>query len=265
MISKFKFRYKLAVVLIVLVATSCWFYRHKSLNFSISRITSDLSPRPEWAVPDIPRNLQEAIFRQPYRYLGSGSEMYAFLSEDGKYVIKFFRMKHFIPSLSDYLKPGRLKRRENNLSAIFSAYKTAYDVFKKEAGLVFIHLNKTKNLNIHLKIKDRLGRTHVVNLDQMEFVVQEKAELIFTHLKKLVDQGDETGVKKAVATTLEMVKSRIEKGLADRDKAVSHNYGFVEGRPIQLDIGRIFKGKKEGEYERIQARIEAWLKENTAS
>lgn len=256
--------YKVGISLIALLGGAYWFFGHKSLGFSLDKISSNLSFRPEWTVADLPKERQREIFGQPYQYLASGAEAYAFVSQDGKYVIKFFRMKHLIPSLSDYLKPGRLVRREKNLNAIFTAYKSAYDELKEETGLLFIHLNKTENLKCKLTVTDRIGREHVIDLDQTEFVVQEKAELIFTYFKKLLDQGDHAGVARAKEAMLALVRTRIEKGFADQDKAVSHNYGFVSGRPIHLDIGRIFKGKKEKEYERITARIDKWLQENSS-
>ena len=61
---------------------------------------------------------------------------------------------------------------------------------------------------------------------------------------------------------LELVKRRIDKGYSDRDKGVSNNFGFVGERAIQLDIGRLYKGSKEGQFEHVQQRIERWQKEN---
>jgi hypothetical protein len=247
---------------LVIVGFSLWFNQSKSYTFSVERITSKLPYNAEWAIPQLPQDELKPILGQNYRYLASGTQSYAFLSDDGRYVIKFFRMKHLVPSLSDYLKPGRVEKRQDNLQSIFKAYKQAYDDLKTESGLVYIHLNKTSDLNQKMTIADRLGRVHTIDLDQMEFIVQERAELLFTRLKKLYDAGDEEGAKRAINSVLTLVKQRIEKGYADQDKAVSHNYGFVGDRPIHLDIGRLFKGKKEGEYERIEARINTWLKEN---
>lgn len=241
-----------------------WVQNHKSLGFSLQKISSNLVPDPKWAVPDLSREMQEAVFGQNYRYLASGTECYAFVSDDEKYVIKFFRMKHYVPSFGDYVKPGKLERRKKNLDTIFTAYKSAYDELSEETGIVFIHLNKTNSLNRTLNITDRLGRAYKLNLDQLEFVVQEKAELIFTRLKRLMDQGDHAGVAHAIQSILGLVQKRIDKGFADQDKAVSHNYGFIGDRPVHLDVGRIFKGKKENEYERISARIGKWVEENSS-
>ena len=245
--------------IILIVTTSIWFNRQKSLTFSVERISSNLAPRAEWKVTlsDAEKQQLDTIFGQNYHYLASGTQSYAFLSEDGRYVLKFFRMKHLLPSFSDYLK-GRTQRRKENLTAIFNAHKLAYDELREESGLVFIHLNKTQDLQKTITIVDRLGREHLIDLDKFEFVVQERAELLFTRLKKLPPAE----AREAAAAVLALVRRRIEKGFADQDKAVSHNYGFVGDRPIHLDIGRVFRGTKPGEYERIQARIEKWFEEN---
>lgn len=233
---------RVIVIAAILLGIFIWSSQHTSLDFSVKKITSTLTYHPEWETAPPSINL----FDQNYSYLASGAQVYAFASDDGKYVIKFFRMEE----------------EEQNLPAIFNAYKLAYDELREESGLVYIHLNKTNCLQKKLCVIDRLGRTHVIDLDKTEFIVQEKAELIFTRLSKLL--GDKEATQKSVDAVLGLVQRRIEKGFADQDKAVSHNYGFVGDRPIHLDIGRIFKGEKKGEYERIAARIETWLQEHSS-
>lgn len=242
----------------MLLGSFIWASQHKFLGFSVKKITSTLTHHSEWETPPPAADL----FDQNYSYLASGSQSYAFVSADGKYVIKFFRMKHLIPSFSDYFRPERLKRREENLHTIFNAYKLAFDELREESGLVYLHLNKTNYLKEKLHVTDRLGRTHVIDLDKTEFIVQEKAELIFTRLAKLL--GNKDAIQQSVDAVLGLVQRRIQKGFADQDKAVSHNYGFVGDRPIHLDIGRIFKGEKKGEYDRIAARIETWLQQHSS-
>jgi len=120
-------------------------------------------------------------------------------------------------------------------------------------------------LQTHLKAVDRLGRTHLIDLDRTEFVVQEKAELIFTHLKKLLDRGDKAKVQQCIEATLALVQRRMDRGISDHDKAVKHNYGFIGERAIHLDIGRIEKIPKPKEYQRITQRINTWLQANDSS
>lgn len=263
MMAKGRMRSKILIAIGVALfcALPLLFSKRRPVLFSIEAISSDLSYHPEWETGPASEAAQRAL-SQKYTYLARGAQSFAFLSEDGKYVVKFFRMKHLQSKLKDHFRPGVVKRRAENLQSIFSAHKLAWDELKEETGLVFLHLNKSCNLNLCLEVKDWLGRTHKIDLDKTEFVLQEKAELIFTHMKKVKEKEGIKGVEKTLAAFLGLVQTQIDRGIFDRDKAVSHNYGFVGDKPVHLDIGRLTKGEKLGEYERIYGRVAAWLKEN---
>ncbi len=247
---------------------SYWFYQNKTLGFSIAKISSSFSYDPLWAIEE-PQGKElehlKGLLHQKYTYLASGSQSYAFLSADGKYVVKFFRMKHLIPRISDFWKPERIAHQRQNLLSIFGAHKLAFEELREETGLVYLHLNKTDHLKTKFQAVDKLGRTHWIDLDRTEFVVQEKAELIFNRLKRLLDEGDSAAVERSVAAVMQLVRRQIDKQIVDHDKAVKNNYGFVGDRPIHLDIGRIYKGTKPHDYDRIAARIQLWLEENKSS
>ena len=105
----------------------------------------------------------------------------------------------------------------------------------------------------------------LIDLDSVEFVVQEKAELIFTHFQKLLKDGDKEGVQKKIGSLLQLVQRRIDLGISDHDKAVKHNYRFVGNRTVIIDIERIEKVRKPKEYDRINQRINKWLQSNDTS
>jgi hypothetical protein len=235
-------------------------YHSKVLGFSVAKITSDFTYQPEWDVAAPTEEEQKSldkIFSQPFYYLGAGSQSYAFVSEDGKSVIKFFRMKHQILHLKDFWVGDRSQERKEKLFSIYNAHKLAFEEMKEDAGLIYLHLNKTKHLNKKVKLIDRLHRSYTVDLDKVEFVIQERAELIFDRLKRLTKNRQEFNV--ALTEVMHMVHRRIQSGIADHDKAVSHNFGFVGNRAIQLDIGRIYRGYEPHDYDRILERIDKWL------
>ncbi len=235
-------------------------YHSKVFGFSVAKITSDFKYHPEWEVEapsEIQRKALDEIFSQPFYYLGAGSQSYAFLSADGKTVLKFFRMKHQIVHLKDLWVGDRSEERKENLFSIYASHKLAFEEMKEDAGLIYIHLNKTNYLNKKVQLVDRIRRSHVVDLDTVEFVVQEKAELIFDRLQKILRNKEK--VDEALTTVMHLVKRRIDKGIADHDKAVTHNFGFVGDRAVQLDVGRIYKGYKPKDNERILERIDKWL------
>ncbi|MGH2639870.1 MAG: hypothetical protein ACRDF4_11430 [Rhabdochlamydiaceae bacterium] len=195
---------------------------------------------------------------QKFTFLGEGAQAIAFQSEDEKYVLKLFKMRRFTPSFIDQLCPHVVRRRLRNLHWVFNGYKNAYQDLRKETGLLWIHLAKTTSLHQTITLFDQSGNEHHIDADTTEFVIQEKAELIFHRLSRLHKEGKISEVEKAIASIHALVQHRINQGYADRDKAVSNNYGFVGDRPIQLDIGRLYKGQKAGQLEHIQRRIDKW-------
>lgn len=240
---------------------SHYVYHNKALGFTVAKITSDFSYHAEWDVPcDMAPDLENTL-SQPFHYLAAGSQSYAFVSEDGKTVLKFFRMKHQILHLRDWWTRDRSEERKQNLFSIYDAHRLAFQDMKEDAGLLYLHLNKTAHLQKQVKLIDRLGRSHFVNLDDVEFVIQEKAELIFSRMKKFLK--DPKKWDEHVLKVMELVQRRIDKGISDHDKAVTHNFGFVGARAIQLDIGRIHQEKKPQDYPRILERIERWRQKNT--
>lgn len=239
-------------------------YHSKVLGFSVAKITSNFNYRPEWEVAaptESERKQLDEILSQPFYYLGAGSQSYAFASQDGKSVIKFFRMKHQIFHVKDLWTGDRSEERKENLFSIYDSHKLAFEEMKEDAGLIYLHLNKTKHLNKKIKLIDKLHRSYTVDLDHVEFVVQEKAELIFDRLKTILH--DKKKVNTALVEVMHLVKRRMQKGIADHDKAVTHNFGFVGDRAIQLDIGRIYRGHKPKDYDRILERIDKWLENQT--
>lgn len=252
----------IAVVVVIgglWASKAAWDSYQNGLGFTVGKITASLPFHPEWASKGpiyIP-----SVLSQKFTFLGEGAQAYAFASEDSKYVLKLFKMHRFTPSLTDYLCPHLVGRRAKNLRWVFNGYKTAFEEFREDTGVVYIHLNHTQDLKQKLQLIDDKGKFHSLDLDQMYFIVQEKAELIFAHLKKLPQKEADA----AIASVLNLVKRRVQKGYADRDKAVSNNYGFVGDKPIHLDVGRLYKGEKQGQVEHVSKRIERWKRENSSS
>ncbi len=268
-------------ILILLFILSCgayfFFDRATDKNgFSIKGISSSLPSHPEWSTPP-PSPQEEAflksILSQKFTFLAEGCQAIAFQSEDQRYVLKVFKMHRLAPSLMDYLCPHAMRRRLRNLRWVFNGHKQAYEGFRKETGLVWIHLAKTEGFHHTTTLVDQRGKEHPLDIDGAEFVIQEKAELLFDRLKRLYNEGKHKEAEKVIASMLQFIRTRESQGYADRDKAVGGNYGFVGDRPIQLDLGRFHKigfrrshrEGKERQVERFKARIERWKAETMDS
>src|SRR5207253_11328582 len=65
-------------------------------GFSVARITSELPQGISWDTLPVSASEESALHcavDQPYRYLGSGGQCFAFISQDNRYVIKFFKTR----------------------------------------------------------------------------------------------------------------------------------------------------------------------------
>lgn len=217
---------------------------------------------PEWDISPPTGNEQRRlaeIFSQRFHYLGSGVQAYAFESEDGKYIIKFFRMNRLIPRAIHAFRPKKIAERHRKLHLIFNAYKLVYEKFRQDSGLLYIHLNKSHDLKKVIHVEDHKKREHAIQLDDVLFVVQEKAELLHDRLYRLKAEKKFDELQKAIAAFLTLVQRRIDAGMTDQDRVIEKNYGFVGDRPIQLDVGRVCMGSEKGEYDRIAASLAHFL------
>ncbi len=252
-----------ALIALFLICRPLWIAFHKSQGFSVSKMSASLPFEKQWEVPPPSQEQLEEIFNQKFHFLSAGYQAYAFMSEDEKTIIKFFRMKRLTHSWLDPLfHPDKVKTHKKNLYLLFDAYKLAYDKMGEDAGLVYIHLNQTDFIHKKLSITDQSGKEHLIDLDKVHFALQEKAEPLFIYLLKFVEQKDKEGLQKAMDALLTLIQRRQTQGIGDEDRGIAENYGFIGERPIQFDIGRIYKGKFEGEYEEILRRLHWWVQLN---
>lgn len=214
---------------------------------------SPLAPSPDWAINFSNRAEKERIkeiLSQEFNYLGSGAQCFAFLSADGKYVLKFFRMKHLVPKT--WLKwvpfPGldeyrfqKIDKRILRQKELFRSYKLAYEDLQEETGLVYIHLNKGKNLKVNARLYDRMRNLYIAPLDEYEFVLQLRSQLVHERLISYMQKRDFAGARRAIHNLLEMVVRQSKKGYVDRDPGVSHNYGYVGDRVVHFDVGKMLR------------------------
>jgi hypothetical protein len=188
------------------------------------------------------------LFDQPFHYLAKGAQSYVFASADGQTVIKFFRLYHLTPpvwltslSFPLPLMPFKLHKmlgKQQELDTDFQSYKIAYEQMKEETGLVYVHLNKTQQLKKHLTIYDKIHIAHQLDLDQMEFLVQKRATLVYPSIEHLMETEGLNSAKEAISALVKLLLHRCEKGIFDKDPDLNTNFGFLDKSPVQIDIGR---------------------------
>lgn len=246
----------LFTVVFLLIARFC---HRQTDGFQIYKIRSALTPRAEWNVPRPAGDEKvaiEAILQQPFYYLAKGAQSYVFESEDGKYVLKFFRIYHLTPSLWVTALPSFLKYKQNKIASKqrelvkdFNSYKIAYDELKEETGIVYLHLNKSRDWQMNMSIYDKLGIAHQLNVDDMEFVLQKKVSLLYPAIDQLMREQKREKAKQAISQLVGLLVKRCEKGIFDKDPDLNTNFGLIDGTPIQLDIGRYRRDPSRKQYE----------------
>ncbi|NGX26325.1 MAG: hypothetical protein K940chlam6_00241 [Chlamydiae bacterium] len=85
------------------------FCHKQTQGFQLQKIQADLPHNSDWETllpGDHTSQRLQTILSQPYSFLNSGGESYAFVSKDGKYVLKFFKLHHMRPkSFADKFLP----------------------------------------------------------------------------------------------------------------------------------------------------------------
>lgn len=217
------------------------------------------------------------ITNQPFFYCGCGQQMTAFESADHLYVIKFFNPRDYL-NREEWFKGGRrlrrlsslkwlsrayLKRKER-LLRLFNRYQIGFEELKEESGLVYVHLNKETGLQRTLHFVDKKGRSCQISLKDAPFVLQKKCRIVFSHFDALAEKGDIKGIQEGIVQLKTLFLARAEKGFTDRIQTLHNNYGFVEGKAMQIDLGRIEKNPAVQrlplqELERITAEMKRML------
>lgn len=204
------------------------------------------------------------VLSQPFSYLGAGGQAFAFVSKDGKYVLKFFNHRFPYPGLVRKIFDKRMAYAREKLNRDFASYRLAFSELKEESALLFLHLDRTDDLHKKVALIDKLGISHEVDLDAVEFLVQKKGTLLTTYL----EEANEEEAKAALTSVVKIFISRCKKGIFDEDPRLHKNVGLLGKDPLFIDAGRFKKDERRKEKEvykqDLQAatsRLKKWLAE----
>lgn len=230
-------------------------YHQANDGFTMAKIAHERPVDPRWET--VPLTMQEqarlgTILQQRFSYLGKGHQAFVFLSEDGQYVLKFFKyppirefewLNHlsWIPPVAAY--QGRhLKRNAERmayLDSLYASWKLAYEELPDETGTVYVHLNRTNGWVGQTTLVDRIGIEHLIDLDEAEFLVQRRAQMLGPALEEMIAQGNVTAAQSLIDRLVTLIEADYQKGLADNDHALLQNTGLVDGAPIHVDTGML--------------------------
>lgn len=253
------------IVAVAAVTGLYLFCEGKTHGFRPYLILSNLPSDPRWEVPPLSDKEQQevnALLDQRFKFLGSGGWCFAFLGEDGKTVLKFYRHSQFLPTtlLTEFslgklfLKSPRLPIdssyfQEFNFKSCTLLYKEA----KERTGILYVHLNKTEKLHKPVTLIDNVGVAHTIDLDNTEFVVQKRADLLLSHLHKLAKNKKTEEAKECIDDMLNCLLSLYKKGIRDYDHSLRNNFGYIDGKAVTLDLSSFGPDeslKRPGEYKK---------------
>lgn len=178
-----------------------------------------------------------SVLNQPFSYLAKGNQFFAFLSSDGKWVIKF----------------PRLLRHCSHSQLLKSLHLCATDL-AQETAIVYSHLEKSAT-RLNLNLVDLLGHLHQVSLDQVPFILQRAGQPFFEAL----DQSESP--KRLIAAAVGVYRSLHQKGYSNQDPIFHKNFGWCEGRPFILDIGNITSLEDSDSLEKVTVSLRDRLAE----
>ena len=214
------------------------------------------APSAEWELPSLPDEEQKVVDQilcQQFTYLARGSQAFAFISQDGKYVLKLFKQHKWHPknilgylpfSFNPWYRDYQV--RQGKCHAVLSSCKTALLHVKEDTGVLFAHLNPTALTTPPLKLIDKHGKPWALDLGKSCFLLQKKADLFYPHIQKKMEEGDLEGAKYAITSTLKLLNRFIDMGVFENNAILRKNFGFIEGEAMQFDIGKFkFDGSRK--------------------
>ncbi|NGX39057.1 MAG: hypothetical protein KR126chlam1_00377 [Chlamydiae bacterium] len=238
------------------------FAQRQTDGFTLQKISRSLLQEETTTQVDVP-NMR-------YHYLTKGGQSYVFLSEDGEYVLKLFRdSKRQNLSLLHRLLPlkifeTKLKKLEEEQRETLKSYQLAFERLKRETALHSIHLNTGLPTIQALRIVDKLGIEHTIDGNLYPFILQKKAKSVKEHIEELMQKGHHDHARVALEKLAALIKGRIAAKIHDGDPNLSKNFGFLGGRPVQIDAGR-FSMSRPAKRQRLKSSkedLQNWINEH---
>lgn len=231
-----------------------------TLNHICKSLTDDFSPDyllqakpPHTHTPSPP--LDATIFTQPFTYIGKGKQAFVFASQDGEYVIKFFKpfyanhyfslLGHpikirtsklpFFKDLYGFFHKDELARKQEQ---DFRSYQNALSLLAEETGVCYVHLEETKNFAQPILIHDKIGISHRIDLNKTCFLLQKKTDLLYETLLTFIKQKEDNKSKELLDSFIALAIQVQKKGVVN-PTTIEANFGYKEGKALIIDVGRL--------------------------
>lgn len=219
-----------------------------------------------------------SILNQPFSYYSFGNQCYVFLSEDGKYIMKFFKYVHpafpewtaKVPLLNRFkaFRKARIEKTAWKRKRDFQGYQLAFDHLRHETGLLYLHLHPSLNTHPTITIHDELGIAHQLDLNQTPFILQERATPAFKQFSLWIKNNEIEKVRGGIRSLLQLYAGRLSKNIHDDDANFYSNCGFVGDTPILIDPGHFIIDPSlspASELQNLSDKLKEWFSKNYPS
>jgi len=225
-----------------------YFCQAETKGFRLQEILSDIPNNPAWEVDPLPALQQKELVQnlnQKFHYLGSGNQSHAFLGEDQKTVLKFFRHNDLslMKILNKFSAGNWLWRVTKRFDprGVFDSCRLAYVDLQDQTAISYLHINKTKDQFKPVVLVDNSGVSHTVDLDSMEFMVQDYCELAVGRIAARMKSGDVEGARASIKSLFAAIEDWSRKGVHIDNPALKRNIGFCGDKVIMFDAGSLRK------------------------
>ncbi len=223
-------------------------------DFSLQFLTPPAPPNSSWSNTPIPDNLEELI-AQEYLYLGKGKQAYAFLSKDGKHVLKLFKPAPIRFQISLLGKPYQISlsklpfikslfidfsspHYQEIQNKEFRSYVNAVTLLPQETKVEYVHLASTQYLQKKLTLYDKIGVLHTIDLDNCSFLIQKKADLFYPTLLEMIQNKEKEKAQILLRNFISFYLHLIDTNIVN-PTTVEANIGCLGLEIVQIDVGRL--------------------------
>jgi hypothetical protein len=256
--------------ILVLSAVFLWFpsaFKRWTHGFRLHKCAISWPNNPAWDTPE-PDDAVRKILKEKFTYFNKGAQSYVFLSADQKYVLKLFRFdacripfgQTITRKVRKWIKfPGKhFTPLDIKVPKTFTSCKLSYDLAPDLTGVICVHLNPAPSDLPPIRVKDRLGMTHRIDPAKYRFVLQRKADPLLPTLLHAKDPAP------LLDSYLALLSELSDRGLANLDRTMGRNFGFIEGQAVELDFGNFALDPSRARHDpaHFSNRLMKWLKKH---
>jgi len=190
------------------------------------------------------------LLNQPFSFIDQGSTSIVYLSQDGTVVLKLFldkcyaskggwrKIVPFMGRLSERRKELKMKRKR------FIGCINAYSLVAEATGMLYYHFSPTTFFSSKLRLLERDGEVREIDLNEVEFILQKKAVVSFDYFDQCALRGEMEKAKKGISDLLDFTLHLYDQGIVMIDLQLMSNFGFIEDRPVRIDLEHLEYDRK---------------------